>query len=56
MESRKSGIDDLICTAERQTQTERANVWMPRGKEVGGMNWEIGTDVYILLLYKIGFP
>ena len=55
MESRKNGIDDLICKAEIQTQTWRTHVWMTRGKEVGGMNWEVGIDMDILLPYKIGF-
>ena len=33
----KNGIDDLICKAEIETQTQRTNVWMPRGK---GLLWE----------------
>ena len=33
----KNGIDDLICQAEIETETERTNVWIPRGKGVG---WE----------------
>ena len=28
----KNGIDDLICKAEIETQMQRTNVWIPRGK------------------------
>ena len=28
----KNGIDDLICKAEIETQTQRTNIWMPRGE------------------------
>ena len=38
----KNGIDDLICKAEIETQTQRTNVWIPRGEggweELG--NWD----------------
>ena len=36
----KNGIDDLICKAEIETQTQRTNVWAPRD-EVGGWD-ELG--------------
>ena len=29
----KNGIDDLICKGERETQTQRTNMWIPRWKE-----------------------
>ena len=35
-----NGIDDIICKAETETQTQRTNAWIPRGKpgwdELGG--------------------
>ena len=31
----KNGIDDLICKAEIETQTQGTNVWIPRGNGVG---------------------
>ena len=37
----KNGIDDLICKAETETQTWRANIRTPRGGG-GGRNREIG--------------
>ena len=48
----KSGVDKLICKAEIETQTQRTNVWMPRGERAGGMGWEIGIDIYTLLCPK----
>ena len=47
----KNGIDELICKAEIETQTQRTNVWIPRGKD-GGLDWEIGNDIYTLLCIK----
>ena len=49
----KNGIDDPICKGEIETQTQRTNVWIPRGN-VGG--WEElgdGTDTYTLLILCI---
>ena len=34
---KKNDIDDLICRAEIETQTQRTNVWTPRRGEGG---WE----------------
>ena len=31
---------------------QRTNVWLPSGEEKGGMNWEIGIDIYTLLCIK----
>ena len=34
----KNGIDDLICKAEIETQIQKTNIWIPRGKQgVGGI-------------------
>ena len=50
----KNGIDDLICKAEIETQTQRINVEIARGQEAGGRNWKTGTDTYTTdTLYKI---
>ena len=32
----KNGIDDSICKAEIEKQTQRTNIWIPRGKR----GWE----------------
>ena len=29
----KNGTDDLICKAEIETQTQKTDVWIPRGKK-----------------------
>ena len=35
--------------AEIETQMQRTNVWTPREESGGGgMNWEIGIDIYTL--------
>ena len=50
MESEKTGIDDLIYKAETDTDREQRCGYQGR-KKVAGMNWEIGIDIYILLIY-----
>ena len=37
----KDGIDDLSYKAEIETQTQRTNIQIPRGKG-DGMNWNTG--------------
>ena len=53
----KNGTDEPVCKAEIETQTQRTNVWTPRGESGGWgggvMNWEIGIDIYTNM-YKIG--
>ena len=51
-ESKKNGIGGLICKVEIETQTQRTNTWIPKGKRKSGMNWEVGIDVYTLLCIK----
>ena len=52
----KNGIDDLICKAERETQTERTKVWTLGLKGREGKN-ELGdwdSHIYpIDTMYKI---
>ena len=45
-------IEDLVCKAEIETQTQKTNAWISGGKG-GGMNWEIGIDIYTLLILCI---
>ena len=52
----KNGTDEPVCKAGIETQMQRTNVWTPRGKVVGGgggMNWEIGIDMYTLMCIKL---
>ena len=48
----KNGTDEPICKAEIETQTQRTNIWTPREEGGGGINWEIGIDIYATR-YKI---
>ena len=48
MESKKNGTNELIYKTEIESQMQKTNLWSPRGKG-GGINWEIGTDIYTLL-------
>ena len=51
-ELQKNATDEPICRVGMETQMERTKVWTQRGERRGGMNWEIGTDIYtILMLY-----
>ena len=47
----KNDTDELTCKTEIETQTQRTNVWIPKGEGHGGINGEIGTDIYTSL-YK----
>ena len=46
----KNGIAGLICKGEIETQRERTNIRMPRGRRVRGRNWETEIDTYTLLI------
>ena len=52
----KNCTDEPVCKAEIETQKQRTNVWTPRGESGhssgGGMNWEIGIDIYTLICIK----
>ena len=37
---------------ETESQTQRKNLWLPQGKGGGGIDWEIGIDMYTLLYLK----
>ena len=53
VQSDKTAIDNLVYTAKVETQTWRANGRILRGKREDGMNREIGTDAYTLLILCI---
>ena len=55
----KNGTDEPVCKTEIETQMQRTNIWTPRGESGvgwgdagGGMNWEIGIDIYTLICIK----
>ena len=45
--TQKNGTDEPVYKAEIETQTQRTNIWTPRGERGGGMKWEIGIDIYM---------
>ena len=48
---KKNGTDELICKAETETDVENRRMDTKGGRS-GGMDWEIGIDVYTLLCIK----
>ena len=47
-----NGANELIYRTEIESQMEKTYIWLPRGKEDGGINWEIGIYIYTLLYIK----
>ena len=43
-----------MCKAEIETQTQRTNVWLPRGKGVGWEELGDCVDTYTLLKPEVG--
>ena len=55
--TQKNGTDEPVCKAEIETQMQRTNIWTLRGESGvggtgGGLNWEIGIDIYTLICIK----
>ena len=48
----KSGTNELIYKTEIESQIQKTNLWLPGCKGGGGINWEIGIDIYALLYIK----
>ena len=46
---KKKGTNELIYKTESQMQ--KTNLWLP-GSKGGGIYWEIGIDIHILLYIK----
>ena len=47
----KNGMGELIYQAELDLQTQKTNLWLPKGKG-GGINQEFGINIYTLLYTK----
>ena len=43
---KKNGINHFICKTEIDIQIQRANVWIPKGRNRAWMSWEIEIDIY----------
>ena len=46
----KNVTSELIYKTEIESQMLKTNLGLPRGE--GGINWEIGIDIYTLLYIK----
>ena len=49
---KKNDTNELIYKTEIESQMQKTNLWLPGGKHGGGINWEIGIDIYTLLYIK----
>ena len=43
MWSLKYDTSELICEAETDLQTQRTDLWLPRGRGQWGVEWEFGA-------------
>ena len=44
-----------LFTKQKESQTEKTILWLP-GREGGGIHWETGIDICILLHIRYSFP
>ena len=44
----KNDTNEFIYKTEIESQTLRTNLWLPKGKGKGGINWEFGINTYTL--------
>ena len=49
---KKKDANELIYKAAIDPQTQETNLWLPKGKEEGGINQEFGINIYTLLHVK----
>ena len=47
----KCDTNELTYSTEIKLKMQKTNLWLP-GVRGGGINWEIGTDIYTLLYIK----
>ena len=52
MEPKKNGRNEPIYKAEIESQMQKANLWLPRGRGAG-INWEIEIDIHTLIYAKM---
>ena len=48
----KNDTNELIYKTEIELQMQKTNLWLPGGRVGGGINREIGIDIYTLLYIK----
>ena len=47
--SKKNDTNEVIYKTETDSQTQRTDLWLTRGRDRGGMDWEFGVSRYKLL-------
>ena len=52
MESKKNDTNELINKTETDSQTQKTNLWLPKGKGGEGINYEVLINIYTLLYIK----
>ena len=48
----KNDTNELIYKTEIDSQTQKTNLWLPKGNMWGGINQEDGINIYTLLQMK----
>ena len=48
----KKDTNELIHKTEVDPQTQKTNFWLQKGKAGGGINQEVGINIYTLLYIK----
>ena len=51
---KKGGTDESMYKIVIESQMQKTNLWLPRGKVREGIHLEIEIHIYIMLYYKIG--
>ena len=49
---KKKDTNELIYKTEADSQTQKTNLWLPKGKECGRIKWEFVINGYTLLYIK----
>ena len=54
LKKKKKDTNELICKSETDLQTEKTNLWLPKGNGGvgGGINQEVAINIYTLLYIK----
>ena len=45
----------ILFAKHKETQVERTNIWTPSGEMRDEMDWEIGVDIYTLLILCVKY-
>ena len=45
----KKDANELICKTEIDSQIQKTNLWLPKGKTGAGISQELGSDIYTVL-------